>query len=140
MKARCSTKSARVSIQARRTLRVNWYAAAARLEVFSEHDERYYYRRAFEKQVFRVAHVAERNLDRGVDAVQECRKRTDGNERVHVGMALHKATEAVYVEAEPADDDGQSQGQLHECKGERRVMRRHEARQRKSCHASHGHI
>ena len=121
-------------------MRVNWYAAAARLEVFSEHDERYYDRRAFEKQVFRVAHVAERNLDRGVDAVQECRKRTDGNERVHVGVALHKATEAVYVEAEPADDDGQSQGQLHECKGERRVMRRHAARQRKSCHVSMGHM
>ena len=115
-------------------------AASARLEVFPEHDERYYDRRAFEKQVFRIAHVAERDLDRGVDAVQERRKRTDGNECVHVGETLHKAAEAVYVKAAPADDEGQGQGQLHECKGERRVMRRHEARQRKSCHVPHGHI
>ena len=115
-------------------------AFAARFKIFSEHDKRYNDRRTLKKQVFRIARIAEGDLDDRINAVGKRGKRSDRDERVHVRMPLDKAAEAVYIEVPSSDYDRQSEHELYERKGQRRMMRHHEHRKRQTDHVSHGDI
>ena len=116
---------------------VRGVALAARFKVFAQHDECNNDRRALKEQVFGIARIAEGYLDHGVQAVGQRGKRADRNERVHIRVTLYETAEAVNVEIAPAYDDGQREYKLHERKGQRRMVRHHEHRKRKSDHVPH---